>query len=95
MPKISVKVDHALKTERGPIVISMQTKTHGEVSCRIDHVPGSPGAPLSEAEVQEKFQECFRLGVCPLTDAQFHDLSQRVRDLVKMSDMSTFLNGIC
>lgn len=95
IPKISVKVDPTLKTERGPIVISMQTKTHGKVSCRIDHVPGSPGAPLSEAEVQEKFQECFRLGVRPLTDAQFHDLSRRVRDLEKISDMSTFLDGIC
>lgn len=95
MPKISVKVDPTLKTERGPIIISMQTRTHGEVSCRIDHVPGSPGAPLSEAEVQEKFQECFRLGVRPLTDTGLHELSQRVRDLEKISDMSTFLNGIC
>lgn len=93
--KISVKVDPTLKTERGPIVISMRTRTHGDISCRVDHVPGSLEAPLTETEVQEKFQECFRLGVRPLTDTQLLELRQRIRDLEKFPDMSAFFAGIC
>lgn len=92
--KVSVKVDPSLKTERGPVVITMRTRTHGDLSCRIDHVPGAPEAPLTEAEVHEKFRECFQIGVHPLTDAQVSRLYERVRNLEEISDMSLFLDGI-
>lgn len=93
--KVTVKVDPSLATERGPVEIVMRTGTHGTLSCRIEHVPGSPEAPLSEAEIQEKFRECLQLGVSPLSNAQMMLLGERIRTLEQCADMSGFLDGIC
>lgn len=93
--KISVEVDSALNSERGPVVIDMHTKTHGHMSSRVEHVPGSMEAPLSESEINEKLQECFRLGVRPLTAKQIAELTSRVHNLEPIKDMSTFFDGVC
>lgn len=93
--KIAVRVDPALKGERGPVVVRMTTRTHGDISCRVKDVPGSPEAPLSPAEVDEKFRECFRLGVRPLDDRQIGMLSERVRQVEDIAEMSRFFEGVC
>jgi hypothetical protein len=58
-------------------------------------VPGSAEAPLTDAEINEKLQECFRLGVRPLTGNQIAALIERVRIVEQISDMSTFFDGVC
>ncbi|HJQ61437.1 MAG TPA: MmgE/PrpD family protein, partial [Burkholderiales bacterium] len=73
--KISLKVDAEQTGNRGPVIVRMQTRNHGEISCRVDDVAGGPDAPIAEAEIEEKFRECFRLGVLPLTDEQIRLLS--------------------
>ena len=93
--KISVRADPALTTERGPIVLKMRTKTHGELTCRVDHVPGDPKAPLSDAEVMEKLRDCLARGVRPLNEKQIETLASRVRGLERIGDMATFFEGIC
>lgn len=92
--KVSVRVDTSLNTERAPIVLNVSTKKHGLVSCRVDHVPGSPEAPVPEDEMMEKFRECFGRGVRPLSDKQIETLRARVRNIESLPDMATFFDGI-
>jgi hypothetical protein len=61
----------------------------------VEDVPGSPEAPLSQTEIDEKLRECFRLGVRPLDDRRIVVLSERVRHVEDVSDMSRFFEGVC
>jgi 2-methylcitrate dehydratase PrpD len=92
--KVNVHIDDTQQGTRGPIVMHMRTRNHGDISTRVAHVPGSLQAPVSDAEVQQKFDECFRRGVRPLTDAQIATLTARVRDAETISDMTSFFDGI-
>jgi 2-methylcitrate dehydratase PrpD len=95
IPKVSLKINPELKSSRGPVVIRMRTRTHGELTCRVDHVPGGAEAPLAESEVREKLDDCLRLGVKPLRDGTINMLLERTRQLDTFSDMSQFFAGIC
>jgi 2-methylcitrate dehydratase PrpD len=92
--KVSLKVDSTLTSNRGPVVIRMQTRNHGELTTRVDDVRGGPGSPIAEADVDAKFRECFKLGVRPLTDTQIATLTSRVREIEKIGDMSGFFDAI-
>ncbi|MDB5809051.1 MAG: hypothetical protein JWN94_1173 [Betaproteobacteria bacterium] len=91
--KVSVIVDPALTGERGPVTVMLRTRTHGEISERVEHVPGSVESPLSQAELDEKFGECFGRGVHPLDAAQVDALSTRVNNVASWPDMATFFDG--
>ncbi|HEV8519856.1 MAG TPA: MmgE/PrpD family protein [Burkholderiales bacterium] len=93
--KVSVKVDPQHTTQRGPIVVRVQSRTHGEISCRVEDVRGGPDDPFTPAEIDEKFDECFRRGARPLDSAQIALLTQRVREVEAQSDMAAFFDGIC
>jgi 2-methylcitrate dehydratase PrpD len=93
--KVSLRVDAAQTGSRGPVVVRMQTKNRGELTCRVEDVPGTPGTPLSEAEIDEKFRECFALGVRPLDEGKCAQLMERVRRVEEMPDMAHFFDGFC
>ena len=90
IPKVSLKINPELKSSRGPVIIRLRTRTRGELTCQIDHVPGSAEVPLTQAEVREKFEECFRLGVNPMSTESIRSLSERVDGLERLVDMSEF-----
>ena len=92
--KVHVHIDDTLKSMRGPIVLRLRTKTHGEISTIAEHVPGSLEMPVSEIEIRQKFDECLRLGVCPLDDERIAALTRRVQTVARMEDMSMFLKDI-
>ncbi len=92
--KINVHIDDTQKGTRGPIVMRMRTTTHGDISTRAEHVPGSLEMPVADAEVQQKFDECFRRGARPLRDAQIETLATRVRTIDGNLDMYLFLKDI-
>jgi 2-methylcitrate dehydratase PrpD len=92
--KVNVHIDETQKGTRGPIVLRMLTKSHGEISTVSNQVPGSLEAPVSDAEIQKKFDECLRLGVRPLDDARVEVLMQRVHSVQSLSDMSLFFKDI-
>ena len=92
--KVNVHIDESQKGTRGPIVLRMRTKTQGEISTHVAHVPGSLEAPVTDAEIQQKFDECFRLGARALDDACIELLTRRVREVEKTDDMSLFLKDI-
>ena len=93
--KVSLRVDAVQTGTRGPVVVRMLTKRHGEISRRVEDVRGLPGAPLPEAETDDKFRECFGLGVRPLSSEKTTELTARVRAVDEVPDMSRFFEGIC
>jgi 2-methylcitrate dehydratase PrpD len=92
--KVSVVVHPEWQGDRGPVEVRMQTKRHGEIVQKVDFVPGSLESPLSQAEIDAKFGECFGLGVRPLDAATVARLRERVRAVGSVADMSEFFNGI-
>lgn len=93
--KISVEVDSSRTGERGPVTIKMKTRAQGEIVCRVDHVPGSTEAPLTNTEIQQKLNECFALGVRPLQSDQVRVVTEKVHSIEKVADMSKFFDGLC
>ena len=66
----------------------------GERVCSEEHVPGSREAPLEPRDIDDKFTECFGLGVNPLSGAQIAALSERANALETLTDMTRFFDGI-
>ena len=95
IPKITVSVDSTLTSERGPVLVKMATKTHGDISCYVEHVPGTREAPLSEQEIKHKAQECFSLGVRPLKPEQVESLSSRIKTIEDNKNISELFQGVC
>jgi len=93
--KVSVRVDPALTGDRGPIEVRLSTRAHGELSLREEFVPGSVESPLTGAEIDAKFGECFGLGVRPLSRDALARLRQRVDAIEGCADMRGFFEGIC
>ena len=93
--KVTLQIDPTLTSSRGPVVIRLRSKRHGELATTVAHVPGSREAPLTEAQVNEKFDECFRLGTRPLSKEQIATLTARVHGLEQVPDMASFFSGIC
>lgn len=92
--KVNVLIDQTKNGFRGPVALRIKTRMHGEISTRVEHVPGSPQTPVSDAEIQRKFDECFRCGVRPLNDGQLALLTSHVRDVERIADMSTFFSSV-
>lgn len=90
VPKVTVNVKPDWSGDRGPVVVSIDTHRHGLVTQRVDHVPGSDEAPLTQAEIDAKLDECFGLGVTPLSRDRVARLAERVRTLEACDDMARF-----
>jgi 2-methylcitrate dehydratase PrpD len=95
IPKVSIKVNAALTSSRGPAVVRIRSKKHGEISCTVEDVRGGPDDPFTPQEIDEKFDECFRLGARPLNTEQIARLTKRVREVETLPDMANFFDGIC
>ena len=93
--KVTLHIDDKLTSSRGPVLIRLRSKSHGELTRTVAHVPGSREAPLTPAQIDEKFGACLRLGVRPLNRDQIAALTARVRELEQLPDMASFFSGIC
>jgi len=92
--KVTVTVDPALRGGRGPIELRLHTRTHGVLVRREEHVPGSREAPLAPADIEDKFGECFRLGVNPLDTPAIARLTVRANSVEAIPDMAGFFDDI-
>ncbi len=66
LPKISVSVDEANVGKFAPASVCLTTIKGEKIKRRLQHVPGTPENPLSEAEIQAKFRDCAASGPKPL-----------------------------
>jgi 2-methylcitrate dehydratase PrpD len=92
--KVSITVDPQQTRNRGPVIVKVKTHNHGELTRRVDDVRGGADAPITAAESNTKFRECFGLGVRPLDAAAAARLTERVRNIESVRDMSQFFDGI-
>ena len=93
--KVTVLVNRTLNSERGPVLVKMVTRTNGEVSRYVEHVPGSRESPLTEEEVKLKARECFALGVRPLSGQQMEALGSRIAAIEQSRNMAALFEGVC
>lgn len=94
MTKITLKVDAKQIGARGPVALRMITRMHGEIACRVEDVEGDKDHPIPQSDIDNKFQECFSIGVRPLNKAQYASLKTRVQALHQIPDMSHLFSGI-
>lgn len=92
--KVKVTVDPTQTGNRGPVLIRVKSRKHGELTTRVADVRGGSDAPHDPRDVDAKFRECFGLGVRPLTAGGIETLTSRVREIEKLGDVSTLFEGI-
>jgi 2-methylcitrate dehydratase PrpD len=92
--KVHVVVDPTRSGDRGPVDVEMVTTSGQRFACTVAHVPGSDESPLSPAEIDGKFDECFRLGAHPLDTDGIARLRARVEGLAQVPDMAHFFDGL-
>ncbi len=92
--KITVTVDETQTGTRGPVVLRMRTRSHGEIFCRIEDVAGSTGRPIAPEAAEEKFRECFTVSRYPLSDARYVQLKARVQGVHQAADMWRFFGAM-
>jgi 2-methylcitrate dehydratase PrpD len=94
VPKVSVQVEPGWTGGRGPVRVRIRTAHLGVVEQQVDHVPGSDEAPLTQAQMDDKFAECFGRGVRPLDANGQARLRERIVALADIDDMGGFFDGI-
>jgi len=60
----------------------------------MEHVPGTPQSPMSEAEHQNKFLECTSSGSRPLSRAKSMLIARRVKAIENVADMALFFDDV-
>jgi 2-methylcitrate dehydratase PrpD len=74
--------------------VRLTTRDGRKFDRTISDLPGSPRAPLSDAEFRQKAIECFASGVAPLTASQAKALLGRIEDLDQVEDVAGFFSGL-
>jgi 2-methylcitrate dehydratase PrpD len=92
--RVKVTVDESNKEKFAPTEMLLRTKNGAEIRRRMEHVPGTPEFPMSESEHEQKFRECTSQGPSPLPAAKRHNLIERTRKVLTISDMADFFSGI-
>lgn len=93
--KVTTRPEPSFTGTRAPVVLRVASRRHGLLERRVDHVPGSAEAPLGQAAIDAKFDECFARGVRPLDPTRTRMLRERIAGLEAIDDLSTFFDGIC
>lgn len=88
--RVSVVEDKTNTGKRAPAIVRIKSKRHGLLARRVDHVPGTPQAPLSDAELRAKIRDCMALGVAPRDEAGIDRLVEQMSRIEDCADMSGF-----
>jgi 2-methylcitrate dehydratase PrpD len=92
--RIEMVVDRGLNTRLSPVTVEIATQDGRSFREHVKYLPGTPEAPLSQGEIEEKFSACTSLGVDPLEADRARLLVQRVRGIESVADMRHFFDGI-
>lgn len=92
--RIDTVVDGCLKTLLGPAIVEVITNDGRRLREQVDELPGTPLAPLSDAEVEAKFHACAGRGLDPMEPARANALIERVQSVEQLVDMREFFHGI-
>jgi len=92
--RVKVTVDESNTEKFAPTTIILHSKAHGAIRRRMEHVPGTPQSPMSEAEHQNKFLECTSSGSRPLSRAKSMLIARRVKAIENVADMALFFDDV-
>jgi 2-methylcitrate dehydratase PrpD len=92
--RVEVVVDEASRGELTPGAVELATRSRGILRRQVDHLPGGPGRPLSDAELAAKVEECMALGARPLAPGRIARLSARIAAIEQVEDMARWFDGI-
>ena len=90
---VVVNIDEAWGNSRGATV-RITTRSHGLLARHVEHIPGSPESPLTDADLQTKFRECSATGDAPLGRARGELLLARFSGIENHADMADCFDGI-
>ena len=90
---VVVTIDGTWGNSRGATV-RITTRNHGLLERHVEHIPGSPESPLSDADLQDKFRECCATGAAPLGLARGELLLARFGRIEEHADMADCFDGI-
>jgi 2-methylcitrate dehydratase PrpD len=85
------------ETRQGPELdgtIRLTTRDGRSFARTIRDLPGSPEAPLSEADFTQKAVECLGSGVAPLSVSQAKALLGRIEEIDRADDVAAFFIGL-
>ena len=77
-----------------PAEVAVRMRDGRVLACRVDDLPGSPAAPFTAAEANDKFLHCTSRGVAPLSPQRAAQLRERIANLESVEDMSTFFRDL-
>jgi 2-methylcitrate dehydratase PrpD len=92
--KVAVKIDEANKGKFAPAEVAIRTKTHGTLTRRVAHVPGTAQNPMSEADLHAKVRDCVAAAGLPGSAASADRLIERTMTIEIVADMATFFDGL-
>ncbi|MFG1478332.1 MmgE/PrpD family protein [Xanthobacter sp. V4C-4] len=92
--RLSVRVDESRTGRFGPSDVTFETDDGRRLHHSVAELPGSPAAPLSDAEHHAKLIGAFTHGPGALTAAQAEALIARVHRLEAVADVSTLFTRI-
>jgi 2-methylcitrate dehydratase PrpD len=90
---VKVNVDEARGNSRGATV-RIFTRRPGLIERHVEHIPGSPESPLTDADLERKFGECAIAGIAPLGVERWHRLRTRINAVDDVDDMAACLGSI-
>lgn len=77
-----------------PAEIIVTTARRGAFARKIDRLPGSPEAPLSDADLRQKFADATSRGLRPLDPIARDRLRRRLTDIERLDDVATLFTGL-
>ena len=90
---VVVTIDETWGNRRGATV-RITTRSQGLLERHVEHIPGTPESPLSEADLHAKFRECAATGVASLGHARGERLLARFNRIEHHADMADSFAGI-
>lgn len=96
--RVEAKVDPGIEARYGreiaPEIVEVRT-TDGDTYVRlVEHVKGSPRAPMSLDEVRDKFMCCMAYSAKPMPKENAEAFLEAVTGLEKLSDVSTLIDPL-
>jgi len=96
--RVETTVDPGIEARYGreiaPEIVEVRT-TGGETHVRlVEHVRGSPGAPMSFDEVKEKFRRCTAYSAKPVPMENVEEFLGAVTELEKLGDVSSLIEPL-
>ena len=92
--KVEVVVDEENHGEMAPASVEIETRNHGTLRRRVDHLPGGPQQPVTNIELAAKVRECMAMGTQPLTPERIDRFTARVSTIERVKDMAGWFDDV-